>query len=349
MSAPHAKTLAEQAATLALSGLGAWLLGGLMGVPGGWLSGAMIALVLWSASRHAAPIAEPVRKAAMIASGVAVGSAMTPELAKGVLAYPASIGLMLASVCLATYISARFLVGRIGFSGDTAFFSSVPGALSYVFAVASTSEADLVRVAIVQLFRLFCLMVLVPLVVAEVGAPVALAPAGAVDPPLVLALLFIAAGILGMLVEKTALPAGLLFGAMIASAVAHLTGLAPGRLPPAFIDASQWLVGAWVGSRFIRLDWRLAFRCLGPALVAFAIASFVSAALAGVATLTLGIPLAETLVAFSPGALEAMTVLSFALGLDPLYVSAHHLARFAFISLVLPFAAAIWRRRNPSG
>jgi uncharacterized membrane protein AbrB (regulator of aidB expression) len=41
-------------------------------------------------------------------------------------------------------------------------------------------------------------------------------------------------------------------------------------------------------------------------------------------------------VAFAPGAVEAMTVLAFALGLDPLYVGSHHLARFLLISLVAP-------------
>jgi len=348
VSQPLARILLGQAATLAISGIGAAILGGLLRVPGGWLSGAMIGLVFWSASRHAAPIADPVRRLAMIASGVAVGSAMTPALAKGVMAYPLSIALMLVSICLATYASARWLRRREGFDHSTAFFSSVPGALSYVFAVAAETDANLVRVAIVQLFRLFCLMVLVPIAVAEVGVPVVSGPVGEIDSPLVLALLFPAAAAFGFVIEKTALPAGLLFGAMIASGLAHLTGLAPGRLPAEFIDASQWLVGAWVGSRFINLDWRLAMRTLGPALGAFALALLVSVALAGVTTLWLGIPFAETLIAFSPGALEAMTVLAFALGLDPLYVSAHHLGRFVFISLVLPFAVKAWRGLDKS-
>lgn len=341
-----ARDVAGQAATLAVSAAGAALFGAVLRVPGGWLSGAMIAMVLWSASRHAAPIAAPVRNVAMIGSGVAVGSAMTPALAKGVLAYPLSIALMIVSICLATYAAANFLKGRDGFDRVTSFFASVPGALSYVFAVAAETQADLVRVAIVQLFRLFCLMALVPLLVAETGAPLALAPTGPLDAPLTLALLFPVAAVFGFVMQKTGLPAGLLFGAMIASGAAHLSGLADGRLPPAIINASQWLVGAWVGSRFVGLDWKLAARCLGPALGAFALASLVSVACATLTTFWLKIPFSETIVAFSPGALEAMTVLAFALGLDPLYVSAHHLARFAFISLTLPFFVRLWGRSS---
>ena len=51
------------------------------------------------------------------------------------------------------------------------------------------------------------------------------------------------------------------------------------------------------------------------------------------------VPFAEALAAFAPGGLEAMTLMAFALGLDPLFVGAHHLARFFMISLALPFFA----------
>ena len=40
--------------------------------------------------------------------------------------------------------------------------------------------------------------------------------------------------------------------------------------------------------------------------------------------------------AFSPGALEAMIILSLVLGLDPVYVATHHLVRMLLIGFVLP-------------
>jgi uncharacterized membrane protein AbrB (regulator of aidB expression) len=47
--------------------------------------------------------------------------------------------------------------------------------------------------------------------------------------------------------------------------------------------------------------------------------------------------------AFAPGGLEAMAMLAFAMGLDPLYVGAHHLARFMGLGLVLPILIAqLW-------
>jgi uncharacterized membrane protein AbrB (regulator of aidB expression) len=42
------------------------------------------------------------------------------------------------------------------------------------------------------------------------------------------------------------------------------------------------------------------------------------------------------IVAYAPGAIEAMTTLAFALHLDPAFVGVHHVARFTFVSLLIP-------------
>jgi uncharacterized membrane protein AbrB (regulator of aidB expression) len=52
---------------------------------------------------------------------------------------------------------------------------------------------------------------------------------------------------------------------------------------------------------------------------------------------------ADMVIAYAPGAIEAMTIIAFALHLDPVFVGVHHLARFTFMSLVLPTAASLIR------
>jgi len=64
--------------------------------------------------------------------------------------------------------------------------------------------------------------------------------------------------------------------------------------------------------------------------------------------LAVDVPFAEALAAFAPGGLEAMTMMAFALGLDPLFVGAHHLARFVVISAALPLVANWLDRRARS-
>ena len=53
------------------------------------------------------------------------------------------------------------------------------------------------------------------------------------------------------------------------------------------------------------------------------------------------------MIAFAPGAVDAMMLLALALHLDPVYVGAHHLARIFFVSLTMPLIARAASRRKP--
>jgi len=340
--------LVAQALTIAGAALGGAAVAA-VGVPAGWLSGAMIGTAILAALRIAEPLSAPFRWAAMVSSGVAIGAAVTPQMLQKIAAYPFSIAVMSASVAISTFACAKILARAPGWTHSTAFFASVPGALSYVFAVAATQEdADLSRVAVVQVLRVFLLMGFVPLIVAEAGGVSGAAPIGPVDPLATLAVLVALGGLVGFAMEKGRVAGGMLFGAMLVSGGAHAMSFAPGSPPPAVAIVAQVLIGAWVGARFIGFDWRLFARSAPAALGSFFVAVAIAGVFAVFAGLVLSLPFAQTLLAFAPGGLEAMTLLAFALGIDPLYVGAHHLARFLLISFTLPFALKWWMRERPA-
>ncbi len=337
--------LAGQALTVAGAGAGGAAVAAL-GVPAGWLSGAMFATAVMAALRVAAPLSTPLRWLAMVFSGVAIGSAVTPAMIKSVAAYPLSIGLMSLSVAVSTGVCSSLLARVRGWSRATAFFASVPGALSYVFSVAATMEnVDVSRIAVVQVLRVFLLMGFAPLLATESGV----ASANAItpylnDPPATLLALLALGAATGFLLERLRVAGGMLFGGMLASGVAHAMAWAPGRPPPSIAMFAQILIGAWVGARFIGFDWGLFARSTFAAVGSFVVAIVIAAGFSYGAAVWLHAPFAQTLLAFSPGGLEAMTLLAFAMGIDPLFVGAHHLARFFLISATLPLALKIWMR-----
>ena len=51
---------------------------------------------------------------------------------------------------------------------------------------------------------------------------------------------------------------------------------------------------------------------------------------------------------FSPGALDAMMILALALHLDPIFVGAHHVARFVLISVSLPIFVKLFGNAPPA-
>lgn len=327
--------LRQQAALLSTAFAGGLSLT-LLHVPAGWMSGGMIATAGLAAAGHAHPLNALLRQFALAGAGLMIGSGVTPDMLDSVSRYPASLSLMILSMASVTWASAWFLNRLQKWSAATALFASVPGALTYVFALAPTTDADLPRVAIVQLFRVFTLMALVPLLVGW-GATLPPGATAPVDGPLVIGFMLAAGIVTGLLFEKLGVAGGMLFGPMLLSAALHGAGIAPGRLPDWMTTASQLLIGAWTGARFAGFDWRLLGRALSATAGSLTISLAVSALFAGATSLLLAIPFADALVAFAPGGLEAMTVLAFALGLDPLYVGSHHLARFLVISAMLPF------------
>jgi membrane AbrB-like protein len=316
-------------------------------VPAGWLSGAMIGVAALAATGRAAPLAVGLRQLAILLAGVGMGSGLTPATLHTLTRYPASLALMVGAIAAMTAASYLVLLRARGFSRQTAFYSAIPGALSYVFIVAQPSGADMPRLAVIQVFRIFVLMALVPIVASRAGFLAA--PIGfAVDPVLTTVLLVAVAGLAGAALERLGVASGSLYAAIVVSALAHGLGWAPGRLAPPIQIGAQTLIGAWVGTRFIGFDWGLLHRTLIAAATSFLAAFAVAAGFAYLATLAVDVPFAEALAAFAPGGLEAMTMMAFALGLDPLFVGAHHLARFVVISAALPLVANWLDRRARS-
>jgi uncharacterized membrane protein AbrB (regulator of aidB expression) len=67
-----------------------------------------------------------------------------------------------------------------------------------------------------------------------------------------------------------------------------------------------------------------------------------------VVTALLPLRVADVTVAFAPGAQDTMMVLALAMHLDPVYVGAHHLARFLVVSFSVALVARRMARRPPA-
>jgi hypothetical protein len=68
-----------------------------------------------------------------------------------------------------------------------------------------------------------------------------------------------------------------------------------------------------------------------------------------IVTRLLSFSIANVVIAFAPGAQDTMMVLALALHLDPVYVGAHHLARFLVVTLAVAVAARRVATKHASG
>jgi uncharacterized membrane protein AbrB (regulator of aidB expression) len=78
------------------------------------------------------------------------------------------------------------------------------------------------------------------------------------------------------------------------------------------------------------------FSHLNAGIGSFVIAIVITSAFVAVIALTTPVRLADLLVAYAPGAMDAMLALALTLHIDPIFVGAHHLSRFIFVTIATP-------------
>jgi membrane AbrB-like protein len=177
-----------------------------------------------------------------------------------------------------------------------------------------------------------------PLVLVLTGVAPSTPPAFAADiaSPADLAALIAASVAVALLLRLLKFPASWMFGAMLASSVLHGSGLVEGGLPPWMRNVALVGIGALIGSRFARMRIKTLLAHVNAGLGSFAIAIVISAIFVAVVLLTTHVRFADIVVAFAPGAMDAMLALALTLHIDPIFVGAHHLSRFVFVSIATP-------------
>ncbi len=320
-----------------------------LGVPAAWLSGAAIAATLWGLSGYSVPMPRALVDAAMLISGAAMGAGVTPAAIDAMGRYPGSLVLLVAGVAAISLTSTLWLTRVLGWRPADALLASVPGALSTVLAVAAHRKADVPSVAIVQNVRLFVLIALLPSVIVAIGGggqTNALIGQGMpIESPGGLAIILFGGLALGFLLRRLKVAAPILLGAMIVSSVSHGTEIVTGVIPPVIATGGLVLIGLFIAERFRNIRRSTLKRAIVAALGSFSVGMAIAVIFSALAAWVAGVSFANSLVAFAPGGLEAMTVLALVLGLDPLYVGIHHLVRFLGIGLVLPFLIGWLQRR----
>ncbi|WP_245259020.1 AbrB family transcriptional regulator [Salinarimonas rosea] len=342
-----------QVVQVAVAWGGGWLFT-VLGVPASWLSGAVVAVILLGRFGLAVIMPRALAETAMVVSGAVIGAGMTPDTLAAVGRYPLSLLFLTAAVVATTFASSLVLMRGFGWQRDDAVLATVPGALTAVMAIAAERRADVAGIGIVQSTRLLFLIIVLPFLVAAGGgggdaaAVVGAAPAPAPETAGAgtLAVVLLGGVVVGVGFERIGLAAPLLLGATLFSGVAYVSGTVAGPIPEAIATLGFVLIGVYIAQRFNTLDLAAIRRLVPAALTAFVVGMTVAGAFAGLAVAFAGAPLAEALVAFAPGGLEAMVVLALVMGLDPLYVGVHHFVRFLGIGFVLP---VVFRSRGSAG
>ena len=307
-------------------------------LPGGLISGAMIAVAIAAIAGRPLVVPPAVTQSVLILLGISLGSVVSGHLLQQVSTYPLTIGLLAFATFCATFGSSYYLQYFHGWDRTSAFLAGSPGALSQITILAVERGADLPGIAVVQTMRVIILTAALPMVLALTGvAPFASQQLTTTfATPTELLELIVASLALALLLRLLKFPASWMFGAMIASSILHGSGWIEGGLPSWIRGASLIGIGAVIGSRFARMRLRTLASYINAALGSFAVAILISAIFIALIILTVHVRFSDVIVAFAPGAMDAMMALALTLHIDPIFVGAHHLSRFVFVSIATP-------------
>ncbi len=279
---------------------------------------------------------DALRNLAYITLGVQIGSSVTLETLVTAARWPLSLVMLAATVSAVTAACYIFYRRVRGWPQADALFSSLPGALGLMLALADDAKADMRRVVIAQSIRLFFLVAALPLVIKSLSF--GQVPSLLVSNPIwwEIVLVVIVSAAIALLLQTLRFPAGLFVGSIMTSAAFYVGGIAHGALPSMVLILANVIIGTSPASRFQVFTMGELLHALGDGVAGFVIALVLSVLGAVLASFIAGLPFAQTLLAFAPGGLDVMMVIALALHLDPAYVGAHQLVRYLAMSVVVP-------------
>lgn len=329
------------AVTLAFGTVGA-LAFSLLGLPASFLSGSMVAVAAVSIAGVRTEVPGGIRDLCFFATGIAMGAGVSPQALVGATKWPVSLAILAIAVPAIGGSAYLFFRRVAGWDNKTAFYASIPGALTFVMALASKSDADLRFVAVSQSIRLFFLVAILPLVLIGTsgGLPSASPQAsfiGASDAAFLVAAAIVAVFVLGVL----NVPAAAMVGPFLASAILFGSGLVSGAIQPFVLNIALVVLGAMIGNRFGSIELRTLQRLVAVSAGALSVGLAIAFMFAGFTVWVTGFDFGQVLLAFAPGGLEAMIILAFLFDLDPAYVAAHQIARMVGMMIVLPAIVAV--------
>ncbi|WP_341367528.1 AbrB family transcriptional regulator [Yoonia sp. BS5-3] len=313
------------------------------GLPLPWMLGPMIGNTVAAMMRL--PIRGPDRLRPFVIPviGVMLGSGVSAEMIGLLGSWVMTLAIL--PVFLGTAAGLSFLVYRyLGkYDSVTAFYAAMPGGLNEMLILGGAAGGSERKIALAHASRILIVIIFVAIFFGLVlgvssGGQGATTWVGLQVPSLqdyiILGVCAVAGFWLG---RKAGLPAAPVFGPMILSGIAHIAGWVVVAPPSVFVIAAQITMGTIIGTRFVGATVTEIRRDLGLAILASSAMLVVAIMFAEIIAISGHIPLSQAFLAYSPGGLTEMSLLTLALDQDVAYVSVMHIVRITLVIAIAPY------------
>lgn len=320
-------------------GAGAFLL---VGLPLPLLLGPLFACLIGGLSRLKMGPVGLIGTVMRTILGVAVGSAITPDMIGRLPDMMLSAALIPVFILIIGLVGYPFFRRICGFDGPTAYYCAMPGGFQDIVVFGEEAGADVRALSLVHATRILVIVSLLPLLLSQVYDRDLTGALGVSlsDIPRSELIWMVIAGIGGwQIAKKLRLFGASIIGPMVFTAALSLADVITHRPPALAIMAAQFFIGCAVGAKYSGVT----LRELRVDVVAGIAFCAILAALSLIfAEIVIGLGLAnqvEALLAFAPGGQGEMAVLAIVVGADLPFVVTHHLLRIVTVILGAPVMA----------
>lgn len=282
------------------------------------------------------------RLACITLVGVAIGGTASPDMIGQVGAWwmsLAAVGLFVFSAHAVNYGIFRVFAG---YDRPTAFYCSTPGGLIESVQLGEEAGGDPLLLTIQHFARITITVTLVPFLYWAMRGEAVGSAAGlsfAEGPALTLfdvLVLLGCAALGGWGGRRIGLPAAIITGPIVLSALVHGGGLTEGQLPDWTIAVAQLVIGLGLAMRFQQITGRNLLKGFGLATVTVVTMLSIGAAIAYGISQFDAHSFQVLLMCFAPGGVVEMGLIALSLGVSPMMVTLHHICRIGFTVIAIP-------------
>ena len=144
----------------------------LLGLPGGLVSGSMLAVAVAALAGRPVRVPLPLARVCFVLIGMLLGAVVTPETLHGIASWPLSVALLIASSTVMFIGTACYLRWVHGWDALSALLGASPGSMAQVMALSAELHADIRGVAIVHVMRVLLIVVGLPSGLALFGSAI---------------------------------------------------------------------------------------------------------------------------------------------------------------------------------
>ncbi len=361
----HDKSLADWrddfaslAVTLACAA-GCGLLFRYLQLPAPYLLGSMLGV--WTIAATLRPLRRLLRVPrwfhifVVLGVGVIVGGLFAPGTLAQMLTWIYTVTAMLVASVLATAAGYLYLTRRRGYDPALALFCALPGGQAEVILISREYVDKDYVVALCHLVRVVFIFCSVPFALAlllgdgavESSNRVLAGLPGVADLGYSTLLQFAAVAVAGFAIARLLrTPIPFLLGPMLLSMGLHLAEVIEIPRISEFVLLAQISVGGAVGARLGQVEFGVLAGYLRDALVNVVLVTAIFVGSAYLIASWVGFEFVDVMLAFVPGGLYEITLLSLIFGFDVAFVAIHHSVRMLSLLFALPWLLRLIDKPN---